>query len=113
MTSPMRAPVISAKTSRRGRSARGDSRAEWGHASAECGADELQRAGVRERGRGGPVSAIVHGGWSFVRGYLLRLGLLDGRAGLAIALLNARATYLRYRLAGQPAGSQPPSGASP
>jgi glycosyltransferase involved in cell wall biosynthesis len=68
---------------------------------------------LRERGRGGPVSAIIHGGWSFVRGYLLRLGLLDGRAGLAIALLNARATYLRYRLAGQPADSQPPPGASP
>jgi glycosyltransferase involved in cell wall biosynthesis len=63
---------------------------------------------LRARGRGGLASALVHGGWTFVRGYLLRLGFLDGRPGLAIAALNARGTYLRYRLAGLPE-SAPPS----
>ncbi len=62
---------------------------------------------LRERGRGGLASALVHGGWAFVRGYLLRLGFLDGRPGLAIAALNARGTYRRYRLAGMPAGNEP------
>lgn len=65
---------------------------------ARLGAEKL-----RARGRGGWWSACVHGGWTFVRGYLFRLGLLDGRAGFAIACLNARGTYLRYRLAGLPA----------
>ncbi len=67
---------------------------------ARLGAEKL-----RARGRGGLGSALVHGGWTFLRGYLLRLGFLDGHAGLAIARLNARGTYLRYRLAGLPAGS--------
>jgi len=57
---------------------------------------------LRARGRGGLVSALLHGGWAFVRGYLLRLGFLDGRPGLSIAALNAWGTYRRYRLAGLP-----------
>jgi glycosyltransferase involved in cell wall biosynthesis len=64
---------------------------------ARLGAQKLRAAG-----RGGLASALVHGGWAFVRGYLLRLGFLDGGAGLRIAALNARGTYLRYRLAGLP-----------
>jgi glycosyltransferase involved in cell wall biosynthesis len=62
---------------------------------ARLGAEKL-----RARGRGGPLSALVHGAWAFLRGYLLRLGFLDGRAGFTIAALNARGTFLRYRLAG-------------
>lgn len=69
---------------------------------ARLGAEKL-----RERGRGGLGAALLHGGWTFLRGYLLRLGFLDGRAGLAIARLNARGTFLRYRLAGLPAGTHP------
>lgn len=65
---------------------------------ARLGADKL-----RARGRGGLVPALTHGLWTFLRGYLLRLGLLDGSAGFAIAWLNARSTFLRYRLAGLPA----------
>lgn len=57
---------------------------------------------LRERGRGGILPAIAHGLWSFVRGYLLRLGFLDLGPGLAIAWMNARATYLRYRWAAMP-----------
>jgi glycosyltransferase involved in cell wall biosynthesis len=70
---------------------------------ARLGAEKL-----RARGRGGPVSALVHGAWTFLRGYLLRLGFLDGRAGLTIAALTARGTFLRYRLAGMPAPAANP-----
>lgn len=65
---------------------------------ARLGAERL-----RARGRGGIVSACLHAGWTFVRGYLVRLGFLDGPAGLRIAWLNARGTFLRYRLAAVPA----------
>ncbi|HPU50654.1 MAG TPA: glycosyltransferase family 2 protein [Burkholderiaceae bacterium] len=67
---------------------------------------------LRARGRGGLTSALTHGAWTFLRGYLLRLGALDGRAGLAIAWLNARGTFLRYRLAGEPAPERTSSGDS-
>ncbi|MFZ2162813.1 MAG: glycosyltransferase family 2 protein [Sideroxyarcus sp.] len=43
------------------------------------------------------AGAMLSGGWAFVRTYLLRLGVLDGRAGLNIARMNARTTYLKYR----------------
>lgn len=71
---------------------------------ARLGAEKL-----RARGRGGLASALGHAGWTFVRGYCLRLGFLDGRNGATIAALNARGTYLRYRLAGMPpeAGNDP------
>jgi glycosyltransferase involved in cell wall biosynthesis len=68
----------------------------------------LGAARLRARGRGGLASAWLHGGWTFVRGYLLRLGMLDGWRGLMIARLNARGTYLRYRLAGSPADETNP-----
>lgn len=64
---------------------------------ARAGADKL-----RAKGKGGLVSACVHGGWTFVRGLLLRGGVLDGWRGLAIAMLNAQGTFLRYRWAGLP-----------
>ena len=43
------------------------------------------------------AGATLRGGWAFVRTYLLRLGVLDGSAGLNIARMNARTTYLKYR----------------
>ena len=58
---------------------------------------------LRQRGRGGWWSALWHAGGGFVRGYVLRLGCLDGFAGWAIATNNAYATWLRYRLAADPA----------
>lgn len=71
---------------------------------ARLGAEKLRARGRR----GGLLQALVHGTWTFLRGYLLRLGFLDGRAGLTIAALDARGTYLRYRLAGMPApGANP------
>lgn len=78
-------------------------------ADAREKSERYARAGARKlraRGRGGLVPALVHGGWTFLRGYLLRLGFLDGRTGLAIASLNARGTYLRYRWAALPDGGE-------
>ncbi len=92
------------------------------HDSVDTPADALEKAQryarlgaekLRARGRGGLSSACTHALWTFLRGYLLRLGLLDGRAGLAIALLNARGTFLRYRLAGLPAAVAAAAGDSP
>jgi hypothetical protein len=34
--------------------------------------------------------------WRFVRGYFLRLGFLDGKAGLSVAWMGAAYTFLRY-----------------
>lgn len=62
---------------------------------AELGAARLRATGRRS----GPLGAGLHAGWTFVRGYLLRGGFLDGRAGFTIARLNALGTWLKYRRA--------------
>lgn len=41
-------------------------------------------------------TALAHGGWSFFKGYLLKLGFLDGREGFILAMSNAQGTYYRY-----------------
>ena len=51
---------------------------------------------VRAGQRGGLATALAHGLWAFVRCYVLRLGLLDGRLGLVLALYVAEGTYYRY-----------------
>jgi glycosyltransferase involved in cell wall biosynthesis len=61
---------------------------------ARLGADRLRAKGRRA----GAAAALVHAGWTFVRGYLLRGGFLDGRPGLTIARLNAKGTWLKYTL---------------
>ena len=40
--------------------------------------------------------ALGHGLWAFIRTYFLRLGFLDGRLGLVLAISNAEGTYYRY-----------------
>ena len=40
--------------------------------------------------------ALGHGLWAFARTYFLRLGFLDGRLGLVLAISNAEGTYYRY-----------------
>ena len=40
--------------------------------------------------------ALGHGLWAFFRTYFLRLGFLDGRMGLVLAISNAEGTYYRY-----------------
>lgn len=40
--------------------------------------------------------ALVHGLWTFFRGYVLKRGFLDGREGFMLAVSNAEGTYYRY-----------------
>jgi glycosyltransferase involved in cell wall biosynthesis len=43
------------------------------------------------------LRAGLSAGWAFVRTWVIRLGMLDGRAGWGIAMMNARTTWLKYR----------------
>jgi len=43
------------------------------------------------------IDAPLRGAWAFFRTYILRLGFLDGGAGLSIARMNAATTYLKYQ----------------
>ena len=50
-----------------------------------------------QKGKNASVSqALGHGLWAFFRTYVLRLGFLDGRMGLLLAISNAEGTYYRY-----------------
>lgn len=50
-----------------------------------------------ERGKKATLGkALAHGVWAFFRTYVLRLGFLDGRMGLVLAISNAEGTYYRY-----------------
>lgn len=50
-----------------------------------------------ERGqRATPASAWARGAWAYVRTLILKLGLLDGGAGLMLARYNAQTTYYKY-----------------
>lgn len=42
------------------------------------------------------VTAITHGIWTFLRGYIFRLGFLDGKRGFLLAVSNAEGCYYRY-----------------
>jgi glycosyltransferase involved in cell wall biosynthesis len=51
----------------------------------------------RARGqRSSLTRAVLHGGWTFFRGYLLRGGFLDGREGFLLAVSNATGAFYRY-----------------
>ena len=62
---------------------------------AEAGAGSLIG-----RGRGGLAAAFFHAVWTFVRGFVIQGGFLDGAVGWKVALACARGTWLRYRIAG-------------
>ncbi len=50
-----------------------------------------------ERGKNTCIlGAWARSQWTFLRGYLLRLGVLDGLAGYLIAKLNAEGTFYKY-----------------
>jgi glycosyltransferase involved in cell wall biosynthesis len=57
-------------------------------------------AGARQRHaagkRGGFARAVSRGLWAFLRTYLLRGGILDGRSGFMIAIFNAETVYYRF-----------------
>lgn len=49
------------------------------------------------KGRKGSLAAgLLHGVGCFLRMYVLRLGMLDGRQGLLLALLSAHSTFAKY-----------------
>ena len=50
----------------------------------------------KEGRRASLATALLHGGWAFVRTYFLRLGFLDGREGFMLAVINAENSYYRY-----------------
>jgi glycosyltransferase involved in cell wall biosynthesis len=61
-----------------------------GYSTASAGA-------LHERGRRASLAtALAHGGWTFIRTYVLRAGFLDGREGLMLAIANAEGSYYRY-----------------
>jgi glycosyltransferase involved in cell wall biosynthesis len=41
-------------------------------------------------------TALLRGGWAFLRAYILRAGFLDGGAGFIQAVAHAEGTYYRY-----------------
>ncbi len=52
---------------------------------------------LHERGRRASLgTALLHGGWTFFRTYVLRAGFLDGREGFMLAVANAEGAYYRY-----------------
>ena len=56
--------------------------------------DKVQAGGTG--GRGGLLAAVSHALWAFLRCYVLKLGLLDGRLGFVLAVYVAEGTYYRY-----------------
>ena len=57
-------------------------------------------AGARDalaKGKSASItSAVAHGVWAFLRTYFLRLGFLDGRMGLLLAVSISQTTFWRY-----------------
>jgi hypothetical protein len=52
---------------------------------------------LKNRGKSSSLKkAIFHAIWAFIRTYFLRLGFLDGREGLMLAISIAEGTYYRY-----------------
>jgi (heptosyl)LPS beta-1,4-glucosyltransferase len=51
---------------------------------------------LAEGRRAGPLRALVHAEWRFVRCYVLRLGFLDGGTGFVVAVLSAYGTFLKW-----------------
>ena len=56
------------------------------------GASKLDNKGKT----GGILKAFLHASWSFIKHYFLKLGFLDGGAGLVIAVGNFEGTFYRY-----------------
>jgi glycosyltransferase involved in cell wall biosynthesis len=74
-----------------------------------CYADDFV-AGCQARGRKvGFPDLFFRPPWRFVRGYIIKLGFLDGWRGLSIAWMTAFYTFLRYFKAIETQNSKPPS----
>ncbi|MEW6560987.1 MAG: glycosyltransferase family 2 protein [Pseudomonadota bacterium] len=62
------------------------------NAYSTAGAERIFARGERTS----VTRAVLKGLWSFLRTYILRLGILDGRMGLILAIANAEGTYYRH-----------------
>lgn len=51
---------------------------------------------LRKGRSAGIMTAMAHGFWTFLRGYVIKRGFLDGRLGLVLAISNAHGAYYRY-----------------
>ncbi len=51
----------------------------------------------RSKGKSASIwSALGHGVFAFIRGYILRFGFLDGKRGFMLAVYNAECAYYKY-----------------
>ncbi len=62
---------------------------------------DLSAPTVAAKGRGGLISSLSRSAWTFMRGFRIRGGILDGAVGWKVALVCAKGTFLRYRIAGK------------
>ena len=62
---------------------------------------DLSAPALAAKGRGGLPSSLSHSAWTLMRGFLLKGGFLDGVVGWKVALVCAKGTFLRYRIAGK------------
>ena len=42
-------------------------------------------------------SALLHGWWAFLKSYIFKRGLLNGKEGLIISLYNGHTTFYKYQ----------------
>lgn len=75
-----------------------DANRSYGHLIGKLCAYATASARVkRARGdRGGLGRAIVHSAWRFVKVYVFRLGFLDGRRGLMMAIVYSQYVFNKY-----------------
>jgi glycosyltransferase involved in cell wall biosynthesis len=59
-------------------------------------ADDFVRQCEREGRQVGWIDLLVRPAWRFTRGYVIRLGFLDGWQGLSVAWMGSLYTFLRY-----------------
>ena len=68
------------------------------------------RLGQQAGKRSSIFKAAMHGSWAFLRGYVFKGGMLDGRAGWCIATGQAKSVWWRYKAI---ARGTPPEQAAP
>ena len=57
-----------------------------------AGALDLNSIGIQ----GSLKKAFFHASWAFFRTYIIRVGFLDGKEGIMLAISNAEVTYYKY-----------------
>ena len=62
---------------------------------------DLSASVLAAKGRGGLISSLSHSAWTFMRGFLIKGGIIDRAVGWKVALSCTKGTFLRYRIAGK------------